>query len=160
RSTWTLWWPRPRSSSTPPSAPWHERAAVFRGVPGVRRPAPRHVAAFAVRDRRRGSGGHGVGGPAARGSAEMVAGPAPGPDRLWRLTLSILVLVRRQRAADQPRLAGRGRTAGRGRLPERLVLAHHHRLRDGQELQVRAAGEGMEELRPRRATGSPARLRR
>ena len=119
----------------------------------------RHVAALAVWDRRRGPGGRGVGRPAARGGTTLVAGAALGPHWLWRLTVSIPVVVRRQRAPDQPRLADRGRTGASSRLRRWLVFAHDRRLRRRQALQVRAARGGMEELRCRRAIGPALRLR-
>ena len=63
-------------SSTPRSATTHERAALPAGVPRLGPAAARHVAALAVRDRRRGPGRRGVGRPASRGRTELVAGAA------------------------------------------------------------------------------------
>ena len=52
--------------------------------------------------------------PAPRGRPKLVAGAAAGTHGLRQLTVSILVVVRRQLAPDQPGLPDRGRTvAGR-----------------------------------------------
>ena len=48
----------------------------------------------------------------------LVAGAATGSHRLWRFAVSVSVVVRRQPAPDQPRLADRGRTvAARATAP-------------------------------------------
>ena len=96
-------------------------APVSAGLPRLRHAAARHVAALALRHRRCGPGGAGLDRPPPRGRAELVAGAAAGTHRLRRLAVSIPVVVRRQRAADQPGLADRGWIAAGERLRGAVV---------------------------------------
>ena len=104
-SSITRWGRHERSGRRPGHSP------VPAGLPRFRPAAARHVAAFAVRHRRCGAGGVRVDRPAPRGRTKLVAGAAARPDRLRQFAVPIPVVVRRQRAADQPGLADRGRTA-------------------------------------------------
>ena len=52
----------------------------------------------------------------------MVAGAAAGPNRLWKLAISIAIVICGQRPADQPRRPHLGRTAAGERLRISLSL--------------------------------------
>ena len=87
-----------------------------------------------------------------------MAGAAAGPHRVRQLALSIPVVVRRQRAADQPGLADRGRTVAGERLRGHVILGNRHRLRRRHPVQAPVARNGLDQLqrrRARRTCGSP-----
>ena len=68
----------------------------------------RYFVALALRHWRRRTGGDHVDRSTFRRRTKLVAGVALGPDGLRQLSLSIAVILRRQRPSDQPRLAHRG----------------------------------------------------
>src|SRR5205085_9419699 len=95
--------------STPRLGARNEPATVPRELPRLRRFAARHLVAFAVWNRRHGPFGHCLDRPASPRGTDLLAGPAIGADGLWRFAVPGPVLVCRQRALGQPRLADRGR---------------------------------------------------
>ena len=104
-------------------------------LPRLRRAAARLLAALALRHRRCGAGRVGVDRPPARGRTKLVAGAAARSDRVRQLALSIPVVLRRQRAADQPGGPDRRRTARRRRVRRTVVSGGVGRLRRGHPVQ-------------------------
>ena len=92
------------------------------------------------------------------GGAAMVAVAAAWPDRLRQFAVSVALVVRRQCAADQSRLADRGRTAAAGRLRRRGVSTTVGRLRRGSRRSSTACSRRLEELPCWRANGSAPRI--
>src|SRR5262249_39714280 len=79
---------------------------------------------------------------------------AVGPDRLWRFTVPIALVVRRQPAPHQPRLADRRRPRAGGGLRRLVVLGRGGRFRRGQEVQAPVARRRVGEFLRRYARGS------
>src|SRR5712691_4312212 len=77
--------------------------------PHERHPPPPDLAPGTIRDRRARTGGDPLRGFPRRGGAAALAGTAPGPHRLRRFAVSVLLGLRRQPAAREPR---RGRSRG------------------------------------------------
>ena len=154
-------WPRPQVARETTMSDTSQPSKSFpipAGIPRRWRAAARHVAALALRHRRCGAGGVGVGRPPPRGRPELVAGAAAGSHGVWQLAVSIPVVFRRQRAPDQPGLADRGRTVAGQRLPGPRILRHRHRLRRGHPVQTPVARNGLAQLQQRRAPGFAARF--
>src|SRR5208337_5259426 len=106
----------------------NESSPVSAGLPRFGRAAARHVAALALRHRRSGAGRAGVGRPTPRGGSNVVAGAAAGPDGVRQLTVSVALVLRRQRPPDQPGPPHRGWTLAPGRLGGAILLGEFHRL--------------------------------
>ena len=111
-----------------------------------------------LRHRRSGAGRVRLGRPPPRGRAALVAGAAAGTDGVWRFAVSVPVVVRRQRAADQPGRPDRGRAVAGGRLRGPRILADRRRIREGRPVQAPPARDGVEPLQRRRPSGPPTRL--
>src|SRR5215469_542004 len=120
-------------------------SAVSAWIPRIGFAAARHVSAFTLRNRRSGTGSVFLDrSPPWRGPA-MVAGTTGRSNRLWKLALSVPLVVCRQRPARQsPRVDFRGATA-----PERLRSSVRHtgdRLRHGHPFQTSPPSEGLGKL--------------
>src|SRR5215469_4774026 len=70
--------------------------------------SPCYVVAYALWHWGRGTSCHGVGRSTLRRRTKLVASVALGPDGLRQLSLSVAIVLCRQRPFDQPRLAYRG----------------------------------------------------
>src|SRR5580700_1193411 len=95
-------------------------STVSSGVSRLRLAAARYVSAFALWHRRPWLRGLLVDRLSARCRSTLVAGPAARPDRLRKLALPGAIVVCRQRAAHQSRLACFRRFAPGDRFPIRL----------------------------------------
>ena len=85
-----------------------ESSSISIVLPCLRLASARYVVALALRHWRRGTRCDRVDRSTLRCRTKLVAGVAVGPDRLRQLSLSIAVVLRRQRPSDQSRLAHRG----------------------------------------------------
>src|SRR5580704_14905850 len=94
----------------------NERSAVPPGTPGFRIVVACDVSTLALRNRRSRAIGVFLDRSTSRCRPGMVAGVAARPDRLRQLTVSISIVVCRQRLVDQSGCADRGQPAPGGRL--------------------------------------------
>ena len=136
----------------------YSAAPIPAGISRLRLAAARHVAALALRHWRCGARRAGMDRSSRRGRSKLVAGAAARSHRVWQLAVSIPVVLRRQRAADQSGLADRGWTVAGERLSGPLVPTKQDRLRRRDSFQAPAAREGLDQLQRRRARRPAARL--
>src|SRR5208337_1851991 len=133
--------------------PRGESSPLSGGIPRLRLAPARYVPALAVRHWRCRTDCAQVDRSTPRGGTKLVAGFAARPDGVRQLSVSTLVVLRRQRTPDQPRLADRGWIGKRERLRAALVPGNRSRLRQGYPVQTPIAGESLDELQRRRASG-------
>ncbi len=91
-----------------------------------------------------GAGGAGMGRPPPRGEAKLVAGAAVGSHGVRQLSLSVAVVLRRQRASDQSGRPDRGRIAASKRLPGQLFLGISYRLQRRYRIQAPPPRNGLD----------------
>src|SRR6266481_8559411 len=94
----------------------NERSAVSPGIPQFRFVAARDVSALALWNRRCGTFGVFMDRPTSGCRPGMVAGAAARPDRLWKLAVSVSIVVCRQRPVDQSGWPDSGRPTPGERL--------------------------------------------